>query len=114
MTRFFKISLAGLLALGTLAATADSSFARSRRSYCQAQARYAARHVGGEHVVGGAMLGAATGGLFGAITGHGAGSNIATGLAVGGVAGGLGGAVAGSEAKRQVYYDTYQQCMGNY
>ncbi len=114
MTRFIKLSLASLIAFGTLAATADASFARSRRAYCQAYARSAARHVGGDQVVTGLALGAATGGIFGAITGHGAGSNIATGLAVGGVAGGLGGAVAGSEQKRRVYFEAYQDCMSNY
>ncbi|MDE2385480.1 MAG: hypothetical protein KGO53_12760 [Alphaproteobacteria bacterium] len=114
MNRTFKISLAGLLALGTLAATADSSFAASRRAYCRAQAAHAARHVGGDQVVTGLALGAATGGVIGAITGHGAGSNIATGLAIGGVGGTMAGAVAGSEKKRQVYWEVYHQCMGDY
>jgi uncharacterized protein YcfJ len=113
-----KTTLKTLIAIGlaatTLIATADTSFARSKASYCRAQARNYARHVGGDHVVNGLALGAITGGVFGALTGGGAGSNIATGLAVGGIAGGLGGAVSGSEAKRRAYYEAYQDCMGNY
>jgi uncharacterized protein YcfJ len=114
MNRFFKLSLASLLALGTLAATADSSFAYSRRGYCQAYARHATRHVGGDQVVTGLALGAATGGIFGALTGQGHGSNIATGLAIGGVGGGMLGAASGSEERRRAYFEAYQECMDNY
>ncbi len=111
MTRFIKLSLASLIAFGTLAATADASFARSRRSFCQAQARSAARHVGGDHVVTGLALGAAGGGLIGALSGN---NNFVPGLAIGAVGGTMAGAVSGSEAKRQAYWETYQNCMGNY
>ena len=109
MSHVLRIALVGLVAAGTLAATADASFARSRRAYCQAQASYAARHIGGDHVVTGLALGAGAGGLIGALSG---GNNFVPGLAIGAVGGTVAGAVAGSEEKRRVYYETYHDCMG--
>jgi uncharacterized protein YcfJ len=108
MNRFFKITLASGLALATLAATADSSFARSRRGYCAAYARDAARHVGGEDVATGLVVGAGAGGLVGALAGH---NNFVPGLAIGAVGGTMVGAVSASEKKRRVYDHAYYRCM---
>ena len=112
MYRFIKIALASLLAMSTLAIAVSDADAMSRKRYCQAYARREAARAGGDQVVGGAALGAAAGGLFGAVTGHGAGSNIVTGLALGGVGGGIAGAVSGSEAKKEAYWQAYHDCLG--
>jgi uncharacterized protein YcfJ len=108
MKSSFKIALSLALAAATLAATADSSFARSRRGYCAAYARDAARHVGGEDVATGLVVGAGAGGLVGALAGH---NSFVPGLAIGAVGGTMVGAVSASEKKRRVYDHAYYHCM---
>ena len=114
MKKILTITVATLLASATLIATATESQARSRQSICRAEARAAARHVGGDRVAQGAIAGAALGGLFGAVTGHGAASNTLTGVAAGGVGGGVLGAATTPDAQRRAYAEAYQDCMDNY
>ena len=113
MNRILKTFLALALGASTLVATADASFAMSKKQYCRSVASHEANRAASRSVGGGLATGLLLGGAYGAITGHGAGSNIATGLAVGGVGGALLGAAGGESHRRQVYYQVYNDCMYN-
>ena len=86
MNRTLRIALAALLATSTLAISVSDANAMSRKRYCQAYARRAASHVQGDHIAGGAALGA--------------------------VGGGIAGAVAGDNARKETYWQAYHDCLG--
>jgi len=114
MKKLFTLTTTSLLIGAAFIATATPSYADRRDRMCRAEARHAARHAGGNNVAAGALTGAAIGGLFGAITGHGHASNTLTGVAVGGVGGGLLGAAGSNEQANRVYWQVYNECMGDY
>ena len=115
--QMLKSGLMILAAMTALAATSGGANAQSfgHQGQCEDYARRVAYRQGdANNVVGGALAGAALGGVFGAITGNGHASNIGTGLAVGAATGGVLGAASGNgRYDRQAYDRAYWRCMRN-
>ncbi len=112
MNRTLSVILGLAIASASMVATADVSFAKTKKQICKTYAtkeanRYANRSVGTGLVAGG-VGGAFLGGLFNGKKG------VFPGAAFGAVGGTMVGAINGQEKKKQVYWMAYEDCMDNY
>lgn len=112
MNRTLTVILGLAIASASMVATADVSFAKTKKQICRdygnkQATKYANKSVGTGLVAGGAG-GALLGGLLNGKKG------VVPGLAFGAVGGTMLGAINGAEKKKQVYWMAYEDCMDNY
>ena len=112
MKRSFAIILSLAVASASMVATADMSYAKSRKQTCARYAQRQADNVVNRNVGTGAVLGGGTGLLIGGLSNGGRG--LLPGLAIGAIGGGVVGAISGTEKRKRVYRAAYYDCMNNY
>lgn len=112
MKRSLSILLSLAVASSTMIATADMSFAKSRKQTCQRFAQRQADNVVNRSVGTGAVVGGGTGLLIGGLSSGNRG--LLPGLAIGAIGGGVVGAISGTEKRKRVYRAAYYDCMNNY
>lgn len=112
MKKFMSVALSAALASTMLIATADESFARSRKQQCSIYAKRQADNVVNRDVGAGLALGAGGGLLLGGLANGNRG--LLPGLAIGAIGGTVVGAISGTEKRKRVYRAAYYDCMNNY
>ena len=112
MKRFTSIALAFAIAATSLGATADMSFAKSKKAYCKSYAREEAdNYVGNGDVATGLVVGGGTGlAIGGLLKGN---KGLLPGLAIGAVGGTMLGAISTAEKRKKIYKIAYNECMYN-
>jgi hypothetical protein len=112
MKRSLSIILGLALASASMVATADMSYAKSRKQTCAKYAQRQADNVVNRSVGTGAVLGAGTGLFLGGVSRGNRG--LLPGLAIGAIGGSVVGAISGTEKRKRVYRAAYYDCMNNY